>query len=102
LSRDGYAICIWATIAVLFILGACAEKARRSWRRGGGLQVSSETLALSGIVAVFLLGCGCVWVGGSFMEAKTYTELTGKRVTCWQAMWVDLRVIEPARTGASE
>lgn len=36
------------------------------------------------------------WVFKSEMEAKTYTELTGKKVTTYQAMWVDLRVVEPA------
>lgn len=49
------------------------------------------------IIAVFLIGCLGVWVFKSSMEAKTYTELTGKQVTTYQALWVDLRVVEPAK-----
>lgn len=47
---------------------------------------------LSAIIAV---ACFC-WVVKSHFEARTYTELTGRTVTTWQAMWVQLRVIEPA------
>jgi len=28
----------------------------------------------------------------AYMEAKTYTKLTGKEVSTWDAMWVKLRV----------
>ena len=30
-------------------------------------------------------------------EADTYRRLTGKNVTTWDALWVDLRVQEPVR-----
>ena len=44
----------------------------------------------------FCIGIGvCIWVFKSHFEAKTYADLTGKQVTTWQAMWVELRVIEP-------
>lgn len=51
------------------------------------------TLAIGslGLLAGFVVFRSC-------MEARTYTELTGKTVTTWQAMWVDLRVIEPAKS----
>lgn len=32
------------------------------------------------------------WIFSSAMEAKTYTRLTGREVTTWEAMWVELRV----------
>jgi hypothetical protein len=38
-----------------------------------------------------------VWVFSSSHEAKVYTQLTGKPVTTYQAMFVKLLVIEPAK-----
>ncbi|HUU59962.1 MAG TPA: hypothetical protein VMZ50_10485 [Phycisphaerae bacterium] len=45
------------------------------------------------------IGCALVlaafpawWVFSSWMEASTYAELTGKDVSTWDAMWVQLRV----------
>ena len=38
-----------------------------------------------------------VWITKSHFEAKIYSELTGKQVSTWQALWVQLRVIEPAK-----
>jgi hypothetical protein len=46
------------------------------------------------VVGFFLLS---VWIISSHMEARTYSDLTGKKVGTWDAMWVDLRVVEPAR-----
>jgi hypothetical protein len=37
-----------------------------------------------------------IWIFKSHFEAKVYTELTGKHVTTTQAMFIQLRVIEPA------
>ena len=51
------------------------------------------TLVTIGTLLAMLIG----WVFYSAMEAHTYTELTGKKVTTFQAMWVDLRVVEPAK-----
>ena len=34
------------------------------------------------------------WVVTSHYEAKTYSRLTGKEVTTWDAMWLELRVQE--------
>ena len=48
------------------------------------------------IMSVFLTLTMGAWVVRSHFEAQTYSELTGKTVTTWQALWVDLRVIEPA------
>lgn len=33
----------------------------------------------------------------SYFEAKTYNKLTGKNVTTWDAMWVDLRINEQVK-----
>jgi hypothetical protein len=49
-------------------------------------------ICFAGIVSIFL------WVGFSFMEARTYSKLTGTEVKTADAMFVQLRVIEPAKT----
>lgn len=52
------------------------------------------------VIVIILVICGGgigSWVFKSMMEAQTYTELTGKKVTTYQALWVDLRVVEPAK-----
>jgi hypothetical protein len=46
------------------------------------------------IVPIFCVFTFCVCFFSSYMEAKTYTKLTGKQVTVWEAFWVDLRVME--------
>ena len=50
------------------------------------------------ILAILLFGSCFFWVGSSYFEARTYSRLTGKQVTTWDAMWIELRVIEPAET----
>lgn len=48
------------------------------------------------LILMLILAMG-VWIFRSYNEAKVYTELTGKKVTTGQAMFVELRVIEPAK-----
>jgi hypothetical protein len=50
-------------------------------------------LALVILVSVL---CGA-YVFSSYQEAKVYTKLTGKNVTTWDALWVDLRVQDSAK-----
>jgi hypothetical protein len=38
-----------------------------------------------------------VWVFTSNMEAKAFNNATGKNVSTWDAMWIELRVQEGAR-----
>lgn len=50
--------------------------------------------------AVFVFGFGgativvitALCLMGPFFEARTFRKLTGKSVTIWDAMWVELRV----------
>jgi len=44
-------------------------------------------------IAVIILCIGA-WVGKSAIEANTYTRLTGKEVTVFDAMFIDLRVAD--------
>lgn len=46
-----------------------------------------------GIVVAFVVA----WVLFSSMEAAAYNRVTGKNVSAWDAMWIDLRVQEGAR-----
>ncbi len=45
-------------------------------------------------VAMILILPIIVWIIPSYFEARTYSRLTGAKVTMWDAMWVDLRVQE--------
>lgn len=45
------------------------------------------------VVGSLLIFAVVGWIS-AYMEAKTYNELTGAHVTTWQAVWVDLRVME--------
>lgn len=38
---------------------------------------------------IILLGA---WFATSWAEARAFNEVTGKNVSAWDAMWVDLRV----------
>jgi hypothetical protein len=44
-------------------------------------------------ISVIIL-CIAAWVGGSAIEASTYSRLTGKEVTVFDAMFIDLRVVD--------
>jgi hypothetical protein len=43
------------------------------------------------IVAVVLVVLG-LWVGASYLEANAYNNVTGKDVSVWDAMFLELRV----------
>lgn len=43
------------------------------------------------LAGVLLLGFG-IWVGRSHFEARAYNHVTGKNVSTWDAMFLDLRV----------
>lgn len=45
-------------------------------------------------VVIVMVVVTTIWVIGSWLEAAAYTRVTGKSVTAWDAMWLDLRVQE--------
>lgn len=47
--------------------------------------------------AVFLILFLVVWVVGSCFEASAYNNVTGKNISTWDAMWIELRVQEGAK-----
>ena len=55
-----------------------------------------DTPATLVIVGVVVLMLGGVWYCAS-QEAAAYHRVTGKYVTWWDAVWLDLRVQEPVR-----
>lgn len=61
-----------------------------------GEEVREEAALAALVVFVVALLIGG-WVFQSSMEAHTYQRLTGKHVTTWDAMWVELRVQEPVK-----
>ena len=56
-----------------------------------------EIKIMAAIVAVFILGAIGMWVFQSKMEASAFNSVTGKSVTTWQAMWIELRVQEQSK-----
>ena len=51
-----------------------------------------DILPYGALYAMLFIVLTAAWIVGSHFEAKAYSELTGKEVTTWQAMWVKLRV----------
>lgn len=54
--------------------------------------IPTITLAIGAILILLMF-----WIVPSYFEATTYSRLTGRNVSTWDALWVELRVIEPAR-----
>jgi hypothetical protein len=50
-----------------------------------------DVLIISSMVFLTFLA-PFIWVFKSSQEAAAYNRLTGKEVTTWDAMWVELRV----------
>lgn len=54
--------------------------------------------ALAGfVVFVVIVAILAAWPIGSYFEAQAYYRVTGKRVSTWDAMWLDLRVQEQTK-----
>lgn len=50
------------------------------------------------VILVFCFTIGLAWwVIGSKFEANAYNNITGKNVSTWDAMWIQLRVQEGAK-----
>lgn len=56
-----------------------------------------ELLAYVAVLVAVLAFVVVPWVVSSFFEARAFNEITGKSVTTWQAMFVDLRVQETVK-----
>ena len=57
----------------------------------------NEIKIMVAMAAAFLLGIVGVWVFQSKMESSAFNSVTGKTVTTWQAMWIELRVQEQSK-----
>lgn len=58
-----------------------------------------------GIGCLVLLACSValgIWVGKSYFEAHTYNRLVGAQTTTWDAMWVQLRVMDSPMQGEDD
>lgn len=56
-----------------------------------------ELIALGMIVTIAITVAATIWVVQSKMEASAFNAVTGKNVTTWQAMWIELRVQEGSK-----
>ena len=66
--------------------------------------MKKDTVAITLLcVAALALGLACC-VFAAYQEARTFNELTGGNATTWDAIWVELRVVDtphaPAKDGA--
>ena len=49
------------------------------------------------IILIFVLGGPICWVTSSYFESQSYNRLTGAHTTTWDAMFLQLRVMEPVK-----
>ena len=73
------------------ILAMLREQRRKSGARG---------CATALVVSIVTIGCViALWVGSSYMEARTYNRLTGADLSTLDAMFIQLRVQDAPRKG---
>ena len=53
-----------------------------------------DFLRLLAVVSAFVVLFFTVWITRSYMEAQAFNRVTGKSVSTWDAMWIELRVQE--------
>lgn len=53
-------------------------------------------LLFAGSAVILFLIAALIWIFASYQEARAFERVTGKPVTTWDAMWIQLRVQEPA------
>lgn len=62
------------------------------------LRAQDPSVCLGLVLYVGIVVAAAVaWVFFSVMEAAAYNRVTGKNVSAWDAMWIDLRVQEGAK-----
>ncbi len=58
-------------------------------------EIKEEALAymlIAGVAILLFLALGGSWVVRSYFEARAYERVTGKSVSTWDAMFLELRV----------
>lgn len=71
-----------------------AEELRAEVRKlRAELKRRNESMGCSVVMCLgLLLAVPIVWVGKSYQEARTFKRLTGREVSTWDAMFVELRI----------
>ena len=59
------------------------------------MDIVEKTIA--GLIVILLAIVLVSPIVGAYNKAKVFNKLTGKSVTTWEALWVDLRVMEPVK-----
>lgn len=49
-----------------------------------------------GFLTMLAIWAGC-WIASSYFEAQSFNRVTGKNVSTWDAMFIELRVQEAAK-----
>ena len=52
---------------------------------------------LAAMAAAFIFVAVSIWVFQSKMEARAFNSVTGKNISTWDAMWIQLRVQEASK-----
>jgi ABC-type methionine transport system permease subunit len=61
------------------------------------------TCLLFALLLAFAIGIPAgVWIFKSSMEARAFNNVTGKNVSTWDAMWIELRVQEQSQEGKAK
>lgn len=66
------------------------------YQRAAVKRLSKTTEALI-LVVILIVGAGLFWVLPSYFEARAYRNVTGRDVSTWDALWLDLRVQEQVK-----
>jgi len=56
-----------------------------------------EMMMMCGLLVAIFAFTFAAWVFGSYQEAKAFNNVTGKDVSTWDAMWIELRVQESSK-----
>ena len=46
------------------------------------------------VSAIAVVICICCWIGAAAIKAKTYNRVTGKNISTFDAMFIELRVTD--------
>ena len=56
------------------------------------MMLKSNRIGSALIVVAVILILLLIWIVPSYFEARAYENVTGRKVSTWDAMWIELRV----------
>lgn len=94
MERNDVLAIVAAAVALVAAFFLARMVIRKVADNPGGARDAAAIGGMVAISAMLIVGVPCC---GAYQEAATYERLTGKHVTWWDAMWVDLRVQDRAK-----